>query len=217
MGVAEAAISFSDAAPQDQNQQQQMERMIQMRSGRNPKPAKGAVQSVTLFTTLKAEWTLKSKNTDDLLIESQDIHDKVKAADLPGEKIKPATPEQEEAAEEAQGMNNDGQPNPRDPTFLFISKISDEDRDKAQAEAYKKASKDAERLAKSSGSDLGPVRLLASRATPGDFANYGRYNQYRQQAYDIGDDEQSGSEAVGIQPGKVTYHITVSVAFAIKR
>jgi len=221
MGVTESSVSFADPAPQEEDQRQQMQRMIQMRTGRSPKTPKAAA-SVKLFTTLKAEWPLKARNGDDLLLESQDIQDKVKGADLGGDKTN-LTPEQQEAAEEAQGMENDNQPNPREPLFVFVSKLTDDDRDKAEAEAFHKASKEAARLAKAGGGQLGALRLIASRAAPALFNGYrgGFYDGgYRQQAlYNMmngQDEEDAPLEAVGTQPGKVAYRVTISVSYALK-
>jgi len=225
LGAARESVKFSDAQPEEINSQQQMQRMIQMRMGNAPKPAKNQPVVVTLSTTLKAEWPLTGKDGDELLVEAQDLEDKIKAADLPVKKAgKPLTPEQEEVAEENQGMNNnnDGQPNPRDPAFTFVCKISDEDRAAARAEAYKKARDDAQRLAKAANVELGSIRFIGGSAAPapaGDrmdtyaaaFQQQAMFNVMTQQQ---GADEVQ--EAVGPQPGKVGYRITVNVSFAPK-
>lgn len=236
LGADEASVRFADPQPQDANQRRQMEQMIQMRmGGRMQKPSKNAAPAMTLSTTLKAQWPLSAKDADALLVESLELEAKIKAADLPGDKPAPAAVAgpgnkaaelaQEEVNEEAVAFNNngDGQPNPRDPLFLFVGNVSDEDRDKARAAAFNKARDDAERLATAAGRGLGAIRLLASNAMPNvpsdpftqmydnGFQQRYFFNQMnRQQAG--GDD---AAEAVGPQPGKVGYRVIVYVSFAI--
>lgn len=218
LGAADASVSFSDPVPQDETQQQQMQRMIQMRTNRAAK-SKGP-EVVTLSTTLKAEWPL-SKSGDDAVVEALELQQKIKSADLGGEKEKPADAESQEAAEEAQGMSNDGQPNPHDPTFLFVATITDAERDKAEADAFKKASRQAERLAKAGGGELGAVRLLASHAVSTDIVEppyfYGGYRQSSYSGMINGTDDDSPLEAVGAQPGKVSYKVAVYVSYDLKK
>lgn len=231
LGAAEGSVKFTDAQPEEVNPQLQMQRMIQMRMGNAPKPAKNQPVVVTLSAMLTAEWPLSGKQGDDLLLESQDLQDKIKAADLPGSKSdKSLTPEQEEIVEENQGMNNngEGQPNPRDPVFSFVCKISDEDCDAARAAAFKKARDDAQRLAKAAGVELGSIRLIggsAAPAPPGDrnaeiyaamYPQQMMYYQMLQQQQQQQGGASDAQEAVGTQPGKVGYRVTVYVSFAPK-
>ncbi|HSU69313.1 MAG TPA: SIMPL domain-containing protein, partial [Tepidisphaeraceae bacterium] len=218
--ATEGSVTFSDPLPLDATQQQQAQRMMLMRSGRAPGPAKNNAPAANLYTTLKAEWPLSSKTVEDLLIESQDLETKIKGADLSGTNEKLSAAEQQELAEEAQGLNNgDGQPNPRDPVFLFAAKISIQDRDAARGDAFKKARADAESLARAAGGQLGSIRLLAAQATStsNPFADptYGGYRQ-RGPYMPAGPSDDDPLEAVGPQPAKVTYRVTVYVSFALK-
>ena len=226
LGAAESAITFGDPQAQNGSRRQQMERMIQMRTGRRPKAPKNQAPSVTVSATLKAEWPLKGKTGDELLLESQDLQAKVKAADVSGgAKDANAAGEDQEAAEEAQmSFGPDGQGNPHDPVFLFVSKISDDEREKARAEAFKKAKDDATRLAKAAGATLGALRFLSSNAGPNIGDRYNEtYNelppQYQRVFYGLmnrgqGQGEEP-AEAVGVQPGKVAYRVMVSASFAL--
>jgi uncharacterized protein YggE len=228
LGAVDSSVSFTDAQAQDANQQQQMERMIQMRNGRVAKPAKNQAPVVTLVTVLKAEWPLAAKTGDELLVESQELQSKVKLAYLgSGKADKPATPEQEEVAEEEQGINDgQGQGNPRGPAFLFVRKISAEEREAARAAAFKKAHDDAARLAKSAGLELGQLRLLASNAASTGMANSNMFGDMDGMGYqgrgrynmggDQDSDSEDSSEAIGMQVGKVGYRVTVYTSFGFK-
>lgn len=224
LGAAAASIQFADPQTRDASQRQQMERMLQMRTGRSPRPAKNQTPTLSVFTTLKAEWPLGARDGDALLIESLELEAKIKSAQLGGDKSdKSSAAEQEEAAEEAQVVSpEEAQANPRDPVFLFVSRISEADRDKARAAAFTKARDDAERLAKASGNQLGPIRLLASNAAPSFASNPetemfdGGYQQ--RMMYNLMNRQEGDEplEAIGPQPGKVGYRITVYVSFAVK-
>jgi uncharacterized protein YggE len=225
LGASDGSVSFSDPQTQDANQRQQMDRMIQARMGRSAaKPNKNQPAVVTVSTTLKAEWALSAKGGDELLIESQELQGRIKSADLAGGKTdKAATAEQEEAAEEAQAFNTgDGQVNPHDPIFVYVSKISDEDREKARAGAFKKAHDDAERLARAAGAQLGQILLLGSNAAPTTVNDrysemyYGAFQQQQAMMGRMGSEADDTAEAVGTQPGKVGYRMTVYASFAIK-
>lgn len=229
LGAAEGSVKFSDAQPAEVNPQLQMQRMIQMRTGNAPRPAKNQPVVATLTSVLTAEWTLNGKHGDDLLVDSQDLEDKIKAADLSaGASDKALTPEQQEIVEENQGMaGNEGQPNPRDPVFIFVCKISDEDCDAARAGAYKKARDDAQRLAKAAGIELGSIRQIGGAAAPvpvgdrtgmyaGMNSQLAMYYQMMQQQQQQPVGPSDPQEAVGTQPGKVGYRVTVYVSFAPK-
>lgn len=230
LGVAEGGVKFTDAQPAEVNPQLQMQRMIQMRMGNAQRPAKNQPVVVTLSSILTAEWSLSGKQGDDLLVDSQDIADKVKAADLSGgTSDKQLTPEQQEIVEENQGaVANDGQPNPRDPSFSYVCKISDQDCDTARAAAYKKAREDAQRLAKAAGVELGSIRQIggtAASAPAGDRSDlYSGMNPQLAMYYQMMQQQQQqppaapadAQEAIGTQPGKVGYRVTVYVSFAPK-
>lgn len=230
LGATEGSVKFSDAQPAEVNPQLQMQRMIQMRMGNAPRPAKNQPVVVTLTSILTAEWTLNGKQGDDLLVDSQDLQDKIKAADLSGGTSEKAlTPEQQEVVEENHGMaGNDGQPNPHDPSFSFVCKISDEDCDTARAAAYKKARDDAQRLAKAAGVELGSIRQISGMAAPAPVGDRGAdmyagmnpqlamYYQMMQQQQQQPAGPSEAPEAVGTHPGKVGYRVTVYVSFTPK-
>ena len=231
LGAAEGSVKFEDARinAAAAARQAQMEQMIRMRTGRGGKPpTTGPAQPpVNVAATLTVDWPLKAQSAVDLLVEAHDLQAKVRAAKL----VEPAaaaggTPEELEEAEERLGlvMNENGA-NPGEPTFLYVSKLSDDERAKATAEAFKKAKEEAARVAKAAGADLGSLRQLTSEAGAAmdtnpygggfDYSSpYGRamFGAMQRQAAGAGD----AAEAVGAQPGKVSYRVTVSASFALK-
>ena len=131
--------------------------MEQMRArGKKPKGLQ-VPQTVTVTGSLTAEWPLEAKSQEQLLLLAQGIEEKIKAADLSGsQEVQKLSPEEEELAEEAkQAMGRYGeQPPPLgQPTFLFVAVLSKQDRQKAMAEAFKKAAAEAADLAKAAGLD----------------------------------------------------------------
>jgi hypothetical protein len=176
--------------------------------------------------SLKVELPLKASSSEELLILANDLQEKVKAADLGRTKdLKQLSAQEEELAEESgEGGNpyEDGQPKPGEPVFLFVSKISEQEQAKALAEAYQKAKREAERLARAAEAELGPLLYLDNTPIGADFADEammdysGRYAyQMRQRFGQLAGDEQA-REAVGFQPGKAVYRVSVTASFGIK-
>jgi hypothetical protein len=232
IGAAEASIKLEDphlAAPGPNDQRMQMERMIRARAGGGgaKPPATGPSQpKVSVSGTLRAEWRLAAQSADDLLVEANDIQSKVKSANLVAPKAA-RTPEEQEEAEEAAGMMmNNGQPNPGEPVYIYVSKLSEDDRAKVTADAFGRAKEEAGRLAKAAGTGLGGLRQLTSSAGPAadaeqfggmDYSNpFGRYVYSMMQHQQGGVSAAEAPEAIGPQPGKVSYRVTVSASFAAK-
>lgn len=239
LGADEKAVKVEDAHvsnPTTNDRRARMEAMIRARSGGGgKKPTTAPAQPpVHVTATVKAEWPVKAQSADDLIAEGHELQAKVKAANLVAAPAKEGlTPEQEEEAEERAGMaaaGMDGEGNPGEPVFVYVIKVTDAERAKATADAFKRAKEEADRLAKAAGAELGALRQLASQAGPeadassfGGFdysSPYGRavYGLYqRQQQQQAGGGDGSGAaEAIGLMPGKVTYRVAVTAAFAIK-
>lgn len=65
------------------NQRRQMEMMVMSRMGKKPPKGLQVPKSVSLSTTLTAEWPIKEGSAEQLLIFSEALKEKVKAADIP--------------------------------------------------------------------------------------------------------------------------------------
>jgi uncharacterized protein YggE len=217
LGVKEESVSFEEPRVDTGDpRQQQMEMMMRARMNRpgsRPTAGGGAAAHVTVVSTAKAEWPLAGKGGEELLITAYDLQEKVKAADLADTKT--ASLEEQEAREERAGMDPDEQTaTPGQPVFLYVAKVSGEQRAAALADAFKQARTNAEDLAKAAGAQLGALKALQSQSDMEQLQmmQWGRYNGYGQQ---MAPTPEPG-EALAVQPGPVTVRVTVSASFAVK-
>src|SRR5438067_851180 len=117
------------------------------------------------------------------------------------------------------GPGQPGQPAPGEPVFVYVCKISEEERTKATAEAFAKAKREAERLARAAGAELGGLHHLANQFSPG--GDWGELSMLMRRGYDPGvvgrsADSPADDEAVGVQAGKVSLHVAVTAQFTLK-
>jgi uncharacterized protein YggE len=216
-GAREEAITFEDPRLDTGDPRQQMEQMMRARMGRagnRPTTAPGAAH-VAVAATVKAEWPLAGKSGEDLLIVAYDLQEKVKAADLADTKT--ASLEEQEAREERAGLDSDEQAAPAgQPVFVYVARISDAQRAAVLADAVKQAKANATALATAAGAQIGTLKQLQSQASPDmeqyQMMQYGRYNPFLAAQAQNPDP----NEAVAMQPGLVTLHLTVSASYAIK-
>jgi hypothetical protein len=212
-------------------QQRQMEMMManQLRGkGGAKKPKKEDKPPVTVSATLTAQWLLKAKEAEELLIATAALQEKIKAADLAGSKEdSKLSPDEEELLAEMESSGYGGYgaelPKPGEPTFHFYTAITDVEREKALGEAFKKAKENAARVAKAAGCELGKLASLNETETGADSDADRSVYERDPNAYQIlqslrssrGDDS-GPAEGIGVQPGKVTYRVSVHAAFELK-
>ncbi|MFN0055042.1 MAG: SIMPL domain-containing protein [Planctomycetales bacterium] len=218
----------------DDSNQRMMMRMMAMRGGnRGNKAAKKGTPAPPVVVTalLTAEWSLSGKTIEELLLETHPVREKVKAAELSGSKdAGKLTPEQEEMLEEAeQEMMNYGSSDdmkPGEPIFLYVSRVTEKERDQAVSDAFAKARDHAARLARVAGVRLGKLKTIWDNESSNmDSGNYNYNSQYYRmmamqramRAYSDSDEspEAHPLEAVGPQPGNVAFSVTVSTQFAL--
>jgi hypothetical protein len=222
--AGEMQISASASA-----QQRQMEMIVRQQMLQAGKVDKNATEkAVSVSCTLTAEWKLNGKTSVELLLEAQAIKDKVQAADLAGMDSEEPTAEEAELAEALQqqmpNFDDESQPKPGEPLFIFVSKVSPQDRAKATATAFAKARRQAEELSTAAGAELGALRGLSRQASvnDADFEIYSPYGGMRNaslvQIYSARAErgEEEGSEAIGTQPSEVALPIHVTAAFELK-
>ncbi|MDB5302811.1 MAG: hypothetical protein JWM97_360 [Phycisphaerales bacterium] len=229
LGASEKSVEFGatqvGTAGVDARQQMYAQRMVTMRGGRGAKPA-ALPKTVTVSSTLKAEWSLKPGTPEELLINSYTLQEKIKGAGLAkkDKEAKQLTPEEQEALEEAQGMQGGEAADPSAPSFQYVNKVAEEDQAAALAEAFQKAKADAVRLAKAAGGDLGALRQVSS-ATSSPTGNPGDENQAYQRfmirqmmgaSAPADSSDTSNSEATAPQPGPVELQIVVTASFGLK-
>jgi hypothetical protein len=232
LGAAGDAVTFGEPSlgPEKTEQQRQFEAMMAQRmriQGGGAKPAAKAKSPppVTVSVTVRVDLPLKAADLEELLLRSQELQEKVKAADLGGLKeFEKLSPQEEELAEEAQAGNyGQGQNEPKrgEPVFAFVSRVPEGEYTRALAEAFQKAQRAARELARAARMDLAELRHLESQAAgsgdePGQGygAYYGRAPQARLSS--LGGSDPQVREAIGTQPGTVTYRIAVTASFALK-
>jgi len=230
--IGDPQITKSATDQQQRRVQMQMLMLERMRRGGAGKKSEQAKtpSPVMLSARLTAEWKIDAKNVEELLLFSHSLQQRIEDADLAGTKeAQTLSPEEEELlaeSEESLSYMSDDESKPGEPTFLLVSRISDEERDKARAEAFQKAKVQASRLAKAAGLDIGDLKSLTGEEQPGgDEDSYDLFGGYNRAAYRIFQSvvaaAQAGTsenvEAVAPVPGKVRYRITVTAAFELRK
>jgi uncharacterized protein YggE len=206
------------------NRQRQMEMLVAQRMGQGKKPKGLQVpESVTVGCTMTVEWPLAAKTAEEMIVEAHALKQKIKAAELTGKKdAEKLSPEEEElAAEMAEQARNQGE-DPQaaaEPQFLFVARITPEDRQKAFAEAFAKAKKNGEQLAKAAGLELGPLAGLSGQGGGSQnygeesYGSYGYYQRQLRMQQMSGDAEEQTYESVAIDPDSIAFSFGMNAVF----
>jgi uncharacterized protein YggE len=184
----------------------------------------------TVGASLTAEWKLDATDAGELLTSVQLLQQKIRAAELSGiDEEAPAADETNPAAQQIMMMQSvvfsTGQVDLRQPGYYFVSRLTDEEFDQAHADAYNKARRQAGRLAKAAGAQLGDLRSLTGQNTVASEPDLEyqvvvnqpttqRANQLiRARRSESGENEH---EALGIEPGLVRFQVTITASFDLK-
>lgn len=234
LGALPASIKLGTPKVMDirTQQQRQMQQMVveQLRSrGRRVAEREEKAQPVTVGQKLTAEWKLDSTDAEQLLVRVHDLKQKITDGDLSGfNELNTKSEEDEELAEElgemAQMYNyDDGQSRPGQPVFMFVARFSDDEKQKAMADAYQSAQKQATQLSKAAGRSLGTLVQITSHAASnpasslyaGGFSNYDpfQYQIVQQAAMAAGE---NSDESISLEPDLVRWQVSVSASFAIE-
>ena len=233
LGAVEDSIKPEDpqvtAAQTDQ--EATMRRMVvqRMRGGAAKAKAQKKPASVAVSMRLTAEWKVTAENPKDLLVFVSKLDERIKAADLAGAKEFDARTEEEEEEELAETSDYSPFSEPRTssgtPQFLYVARISDAEHDKLLAEAFAKGRKDAERLARAAGRELGDLQMVSSQGG-GSITSAGGMDEFYAMAMSYrGDDSyitravtnaKGGLEAITPKMGKVSHRVELSVSFTLK-
>lgn len=230
LGADKANVTFSEPSivSEKNDRQRQIEMMMMQRRGgaKKPDPKNKQADPIVVSVSMKADVPLKAGSAEDLLQLGHTLQEKIKAADLGGLKeSEKLNPKDEEIAEEMQEMNRmmaeGGEARRGEPSFMYVSKITPAEHDKALKDAFAKASAQATRLAGAAGVELGSLHSLQSNLLPSSaeymneyYARAGRM-MIRDSDRDV-DDKDDKSEAVGMNPAKVSLKVSVNAAFTIK-
>jgi len=227
LGARKDGIILGDATTADDlaGRQGDVDRMMRDRNRALNKPP-GKVETASIVSgVIRVDFPLPARGADEFLLASRGLQEKIKSADLGGLKDKgKLTPEEQEAIEEAVGRPRRGDEGEvrGDPLFFYVSKISEEERSKALAEAFAKAKRDAERLARAAGAELGALHRITNPYSGGGdlddpyaLSRRGYYGQSQLARPLDGTDDES-AEAVGLQPGKVSLRLGVVAEFTMR-
>jgi uncharacterized protein YggE len=237
LGAAASAIEFGEPAIVPENRDRNRHMGMIMRRMANPgnKPPQKPKEAprIVVSCTLKANFQLRAADPEELLLVSHALEEGMKAADLGGTKdLKQASAQDEEAAqesaEEMMDFGHSNQPKQGEPVFLYVSKISDEDLEKALAQAFKKAKREAGQLAKAAGVELGVLYHLEDNSSgvsdPEEGIVFDNPYSYRfmhqlvnRARAGSAEEDKPAVEAVGVKPGKVAYRVAVSASFALQK
>jgi uncharacterized protein YggE len=220
IGANESAIKFTDPAEGTQGNLTPQQRMMQqmMATQRNRATPASQPSGVTVSTQLTAEWTLASASPDDLLIAANELERKVKGALAAGGGSATAakTPEEEEIAQEMAAQPGADAGKSDQPQFVFVHKLTEDDRAKLLGEAFANAQAQAKRLAIAAGRQSGGVMRISGNQT--DMEN--PQNAYIQAIMDAQTGQatptSSDDEVVGDAPGTVRYNVSVGVTFLLQ-
>jgi hypothetical protein len=208
--------------------------VIQQMRARGKKVPKGLLnpQTVSISSTLTAHWPLKEESHEKLLLLSQRLQEKIKAADLSGSKeAEKLSAEEQEFEEEASQMTTqfgmgEEQQQPNQPQFVFVAVLPKAERQKGMAQAFVKAKAQAAELAQAAGVELGPLVGLS-----GGCSGQSGENPYARYGYGGGSDflrqmmaertgespgekqEEKPDESVGADPSALKFNCTVAAMF----
>lgn len=214
----------------ESQRRRQLEAMViqrySARGGDLPKGLK-VPKAFTVSVSLTAEWPLEADGPEQMLLATQALQEKVRAADLAGTKDAEAlSPEEQELAEEMSdmmGFSGEQEAKPGEPHFLYVARISEEDRDKAFAEAFAKAKEQASRLAQAAGARLGPLVALSGQGGGGiefgdDMYGYEYQSYLRRLIGTHGGMNEPGlkDEAVASDPGSLSFAFYVKATFRLE-
>ena len=239
LGADEESITFGNPSLTNalNQQRRQFEMMlVQGMASRAKRVPKGLQipKMVIVSSELTAEWPLEADGPEGLLLAAEALQEKVKAADLAGAKrAEKLSPEEQEVAEEMAAMLSDSgveQVEIGVPHFVYIARISDQQREQALAEAFEKAKTRAAQLAKAAGAKLGPLVALSGSGTGQNNYHeemmYNRFDGYSPYTGGMflqgptglqGSDDEDDGEAIGTDAGLLKFTFEVNATFSFQK
>ncbi len=161
-GADKASIKFSDPVEGADGNLTPQQRLMQQMMARNQRPASTQPSGVKISSTLTAEWHLPDASPDDSLAGALELEDKIKAAIAKAGPGDTKTPEEQEVADEMAAQQNTVEgTKPDEPQFVFVHRLSDDERAKILADAFADAQSQARRMASAAGRDLGDVTQIS--------------------------------------------------------
>ena len=207
-----------------ENKRRQMERMVAQRMGQARMKKTITTESVAIRCMLFAEWPMTGNTIEDIFKESHTLKQKVLAANLIS-KPEGLSPEEEELEEEMGAMpmnySSGEEESSNEPRFIFVAKISNEEGEKAYAEAFEQAQKQGDILAKAAGYKLGTPKQINGNITKSQGLsdpyssryNHDPYLSQMIQSQHFGNDVVKQFECIATSPDSITFTFIVPVSF----
>jgi len=218
--------------------QQQFEALVRERlsSGRAVPKGLKIPKTVTTTVSFKADWPVAAESHEKLLVVVQALQKQIRTADLAGVKEpEKLSPEEQEMAEEMAAImanSGEGQPPVGEVHFVYVARITDQERDEAMAEAFQKARAAAARLARAAGAKLGPLVSLSGSGGGSAYTgeddyfggyggfgnNYARMNYMRQMMglQSSADPDARANETIAADPAALSFQFAVQARFGIE-
>jgi hypothetical protein len=207
------------------DRQRRMERMVEERVGSGKKPKGLEIpETVVVESTMIVEWPLTGKTADEIVLESHKLERTIRDAELAGKKDQTLSPEEEEVAAEltvASPSSSDESSQPGEPQFVFVARITAEERQKLMADAITMARERAEELAKAAGVEAGPLAGISGQGTAGDSIQNASSDdnsgwiQRSSPVMKVEEPERKPYESVASDPKELSFTFEVSAMFKL--
>lgn len=162
-----------------------------------PQPMPAKSPEVVVISLLRVDFSLSAGGAEDRLLKVHELQGKVRSMELAGSaKSDSSTP--------ACNCGCKGEP-----MFLFIAKVSAEERAQTLSQAFAKAKDAAGRLAIATGAELGSVQSLMMNSQPTCTSCPLSQNQSESSADAV-------QEIQGVTLGSVAYRVSVSTSFVLQ-
>jgi hypothetical protein len=189
-------------------------------AGRRPAQVSRSDGKKDVILGLTAMWEVASKSAEAILVFMDRLQ--FEAADIAGEAESgeelPKWPTPEERMQELIANLGKRNVDSRAPRFLFISQLSEERLEQAMMEAFSVARRNAERLARAAGKQIGDLLHLTRGAQAAEFARHDRLIQQQRclamlagSSYHLKE-----NEIVSDDPRSVEFAVNVHVSYQIE-
>ncbi len=239
LGAQEESLKAGEIALTN-NASDVRERMMRIQQGlmrgRNQSPQVDESESetavVTVTTSLRADWALIATDGPELLAAASELQAAVRNAKLTEDSSEQQLPpEQQELFEEARMFADSGEADTsREPVFVFLAKVTPQERAALLKQAFQRAEAEARELAEATGTTLGSIGTVRQSSPSGTSAMGSRYGtSYYPLLSQYGSSEQSQAfitellqelsqsgpvmHMIGAAPGELTYAVSVTAGF----
>jgi len=210
-GTLSAGATHTSAGPQ--SSQDRLEILLMAGGGADRAAATQPSPSVTCV--VQAEWDLSAHGSDEAVVNAAALGDRIRSA--VAHAGQPTTQPATTAPATAPAATTEASDTSVEEDFQYVHAVSESERTKLLATATERATAEAKRLAEVAGFGLGPARRMsaasAGRTISDDAEPIGDYLRTALGEPDTANAEPA--EAVGSDPGAVSFTVEVTATFAL--